>query len=130
VTAKFDSEKCKAFVEEQFTNSALPSLIDYIKIDNMSKGFYSAEEWKQVGWPKIVQAANHVHSWILGSGVKGLKAEIISNVEEDLTPIIFVEIEGDIDETYLFYGHFDKQPPFVGWSEGLGAYEPVLYPSK
>lgn len=32
-------------------------------------------------------------------------------------------------ETYFFYGHFDKQPPFVGWNEGLGPYTPVLYPS-
>lgn len=47
-----------------------------------------------------------------------------------MTPLIFIEVDGQIDETYLFYGHFDKQPPFVGWSEGLGAYTPVLFPSK
>lgn len=38
-------------------------------------------------------------------------------------------MDGQIDETYLFYGHFDKQPPFVGWSEDLGAYKPVLKPN-
>lgn len=126
---KFDTNACKSFVEEQFSKSALPSLEEYIRIENMSKGFYTAEEWKSGGWDKLMEAANHVYSWITNAGVKGLKAEIISNRAEDLTPIIFVEIEGDLPETYFFYGHFDKQPPFVGWSEGLGAYKPVLLPS-
>lgn len=76
-----------------------------------------------------MDAANHVYNWIINAGVKGLKAEIISKREEDLTPIILVEIEGDLPETYFFYGHFDKQPPFVGWNEGLGPYIPVLHPS-
>lgn len=48
---------------------------------------------------------------------------------KNLTPIIFVEIEGSIDETYFFYGHFDKQPPFVGWNEGFDPYIPTLTPS-
>ncbi len=95
----------------------------------MSKGFYTPEEWQTVGWPKLLDAANHVYNWINNAGVKGLKAEIIYNKAEDLTPIIFVEIEGDLPETYFFYGHFDKQPPFVGWNEGLGAYNPVLLPN-
>jgi hypothetical protein len=58
----------------------------------MSKGFYSPEEWKTTGWGKLMDAANHVYNWIINAGVKGLKAEIISKKEEDLTPIIFVEI--------------------------------------
>lgn len=30
----------------------------------------------------------------------------------------------------LFYGHFDKQPPFTGWDEGLGATIPVIKDGK
>lgn len=96
----------------------------------MSKGFYTEPDWKSYGWAKGVQAANHVHQWIKNSGVKGLTSEIISNFQSNLTPIIYVEVQGDIDETYFFYGHFDKQPPFVGWSEGLGPYKPVLLPNE
>jgi acetylornithine deacetylase/succinyl-diaminopimelate desuccinylase-like protein len=29
-------------------------------------------------------------------------------------------------DTVLLYGHLDKQPPFMGWREGLGPWEPVL----
>lgn len=74
--------------------SVLPSLVEFITIDNMSKGFYSAEEWNTVGWTKLEQAAAHVEKWIKEAGVKGLKSEIISNREQNLTPLIFVEVEG------------------------------------
>lgn len=32
--------------------------------------------------------------------------------------------------TVFFYGHFDKQPPFEGWLEGLGATKPVIKDEK
>ena len=32
--------------------------------------------------------------------------------------------------TLFFYGHFDKQPPFEGWNEGLGATIPVVQNGK
>jgi hypothetical protein len=31
-------------------DSALPSLVDYVKIENMSKAYYTEEEWKKDGW--------------------------------------------------------------------------------
>jgi hypothetical protein len=103
-------------VEKEFMGSALPSLVEYVRIENMSKGFYAAEEWKAVGWPKLMEAARHVLAWVTTAGVKGLKAEIIADQAADLTPAVFIEVEGDLPETYFFYGHFDKQPPFVGWN--------------
>lgn len=30
----------------------------------------------------------------------------------------------------LFYGHFDKQPPFKGWMEGLGPIIPKIIDGK
>lgn len=30
----------------------------------------------------------------------------------------------------MFYGHFDKQPPFVGWWEGFGPTTPVIKDGK
>lgn len=88
----FDPEKCKQFVEKEFTESALPSLVDYVKIENISKSFYTAEEWKTVGWDKLNEACNHIKKWIENSGVKGAKIEVFSNQEQNLTPLIYVEI--------------------------------------
>jgi hypothetical protein len=53
--------------------SALPSLVDYIKIENISKAFHTPEDWQTTGWNKLLQAAEHVKKWIDNSGVKGMK---------------------------------------------------------
>jgi acetylornithine deacetylase/succinyl-diaminopimelate desuccinylase-like protein len=44
------------------------------------------------------------------------------------TPVLFVEFAATKENapTVLLYGHMDKQPPFTGWDEGLGPYEPVI----
>ena len=34
--------------------------------------------------------------------------------------------DADPKANILMYGHFDKQPPFEGWREGLGPTKPVL----
>jgi acetylornithine deacetylase/succinyl-diaminopimelate desuccinylase-like protein len=30
----------------------------------------------------------------------------------------------------MFYGHYDKQPPFVGWWEGFGPTTPIIKDNK
>lgn len=30
----------------------------------------------------------------------------------------------------FFYGHYDKQPPFTGWMEGLSATDPKIIDGK
>ena len=112
----FDVEKCKAFVEKQFMESALPSLVEYVKIENMSKAYHSEEDWQKNGWDNLAKAAEHIKKWVENIGIKGLTIEIISDREKNLTPLIFIEVPGSIDETFLFYGHYDKQPPFNGWN--------------
>jgi acetylornithine deacetylase/succinyl-diaminopimelate desuccinylase-like protein len=42
------------------------------------------------------------------------------------TPLIFIEVPGDSDDTVLLYGHLDKQPPMHGWSPGLDPWTPVI----
>jgi acetylornithine deacetylase/succinyl-diaminopimelate desuccinylase-like protein len=60
-----------------------------------------------------------------------LKLEVLK--EADRTPLIFAEVdatdEGD-KRTLFMYGHFDKQPPFEGWREGLSATNPVREGNK
>ena len=33
-------------------------------------------------------------------------------------------------QTLFFYGHYDKQPPFSGWMEGLGPTNPKIIDGK
>lgn len=37
-----------------------------------------------------------------------------------------MSIPGKSDKTILFYGHYDKQPHFNGWKEGLHPTKPVI----
>ena len=46
------------------------------------------------------------------------------------TPLIFMDIPGDNDDTILMYGHLDKQPEMVGWADGLGPWVPVIKDDK
>ena len=52
---------------------------------------------------------------------------------EGRTPLLLIDVPptdasgagSDDGDTVLLYGHLDKQPPFTGWREGLGPWEPV-----
>jgi acetylornithine deacetylase/succinyl-diaminopimelate desuccinylase-like protein len=108
-------------VEEKFESDLLTGLSDFIKIDNLSPSY--DPEWNSNG--KLEAAAKFCLDWVLKEGVEGLKGEIIK--EDDKTPLIFIEIDArGSDRNFLLYGHFDKQPHFSGWAEGLGPTIPVI----
>jgi acetylornithine deacetylase/succinyl-diaminopimelate desuccinylase-like protein len=46
------------------------------------------------------------------------------------TPVLMVDVPGDVDDCVLMYGHLDKQPEFSGWSDGLEPWTPVLRDGK
>lgn len=87
-TPKFDVEKATEFVYTNFDKSALPSLIEFIKIPNLSRAY--DKEWETNGL--LLKAAEHIKSWIEGFNVRGLKSEII--VLEGKSPIVYTEVEG------------------------------------
>lgn len=60
--------------------------------------------------------------------LKGLTCDIIK--DPSYSPLIFTEIKGDLPFTLFFYGHYDKQPPFTGWMEGLGPTIPKIIDGK
>ncbi|MBW4050194.1 MAG: M20/M25/M40 family metallo-hydrolase [Proteobacteria bacterium] len=46
------------------------------------------------------------------------------------TPVLLVDIPGELPGSVLLYGHLDKQPEFSGWQPGLGPWEPVQRDGK
>ncbi len=46
------------------------------------------------------------------------------------TPVLLVDVPGDVDDCVLMYGHLDKQPEFTGWSDGLDPWTPVIRDGK
>lgn len=107
-------------VVREWTDEIVPSLIEYIKIPNKSPHFDI--NWEEHGF--MEQAVNHIAQWCENHALKGMSMEIVRLPGR--TPLIFMEVDGQIDDTVLLYGHLDKQPEMSGWLEGLGPWQPVL----
>src|SRR6195952_1904822 len=115
------------WVDEQFSSSILPTLIDYIRIPNKSPSFDPA--WRANG--HMERAVELCANWARARLPEGATLEVMRLGER--TPVIFIEIPGQgarADDTVLLYGHLDKQPEMTGWREGLGPWTPVLEGDK
>ena len=105
-----------AFWDEEI----IPTLQKYIRIPNESPLF--DPEWKTHGY--MEQAVTLVSDWIRHQNVPDCTLDLLQ--DGDRTPLLLIEVAGSIPDTILMYGHLDKQPPMVGWRDGLGPWTPVL----
>lgn len=80
---KLDIEKATAFVYDTFDKSVLPSIMDFIRIPNLSRNF--DPEWATNGL--LTKAAEHIKAWIESLNIKGLKSEVITL--EGKSPIVY-----------------------------------------
>ena len=108
----------KEFINDYWEKEALPTLIEFGEIPNVSHAY--AATWKEDG--HMDKAARLLFEWAQSRSL-GQRVEYIELSEKP--PLIYIEIPGEKDETVLFYGHLDKQPPMDGWSEGRGPWSPV-----
>ena len=109
------------YIDSEFDGHVIPTLMEYIKIDNLSPFF--DPEWNVNG--KAERAAEILIDWVNKQNIAGLKAEVLKM--DSLSPIIWVEIASNGGEgTVFMYGHFDKQPHFDGWIEGTGPTTPKI----
>lgn len=115
-----NSQKLSDYIKKEWQNSILPSLSDYIRIPNKSPHFDS--DWQANGY--MNQAVKHVADWCYAHAPKGMILEVIQLGNR--TPLLFIDVPGNTDQTVLLYGHLDKQPEMSGWEEGLGPWSPVL----
>jgi acetylornithine deacetylase/succinyl-diaminopimelate desuccinylase-like protein len=115
-----DAREAQAFVASSFEKTIVPTLVEYIKIPNKSPHF--DPEWERNG--HMSRAMDLIVSWCEQHRLDGMQLEVVQLPGR--TPLLFIEVPGEIDDTVLLYGHMDKQPEMTGWSEGLGPWEPVL----
>jgi acetylornithine deacetylase/succinyl-diaminopimelate desuccinylase-like protein len=101
----------------------LASLSGLVEIPALSPGFDAS--WQASG--HLEAAAAHVRDWIAGRGLPGAQLEIVRLPGR--SPVLIADVPatpGAADRgTVLLYGHLDKQPPFEGWSAGLGPWQAV-----
>ena len=112
------------FIRETWDEDIIPALIKYIEIPCKSQLF--DKEWKAHGF--IDEAMNLLQQWAKKHAAKNMHMEVIRL--NGLSPLLFIDIPGSIDETVLLYGHMDKQPEMTGWHEGLGPWTPVMKDGK
>jgi acetylornithine deacetylase/succinyl-diaminopimelate desuccinylase-like protein len=121
------TEATAKWVEELFTKSIVPTLVDYIKIPNKSAMF--DPKWRENG--HVDRAVELLSGWAKQNLPEGATMEVVRLGER--TPVIFIDIPGTggkAGDTVMLYGHLDKQPEMAGWRDGLGPWTPVLEGDK
>jgi acetylornithine deacetylase/succinyl-diaminopimelate desuccinylase-like protein len=115
-----DSVKTESIVSEAWDGDIVPQLTEYIRIPNKSPMFDA--NWAAHGY--MEDAVKLLANWAKRQTIAGMTVEVVRL--EGRTPLIYIEIPGNGDDTVLLYGHLDKQPEMTGWADGLGPWDPVL----
>ena len=108
------------FIDKEWQDNIIQSLSEYIKIPNKSPSF--DENWQNNGY--MEQAVEHIANWCRTHATKNMKLEILRLPSR--TPLILIDIPGNIEKMVLLYGHLDKQPEMEGWADNLSPWHPVL----
>lgn len=119
LSAQMLQEICKTWQQD-----IIPRLCDYIKIPNKSPIFDA--NWKANGY--MHKAMDLIVKWCTKQPIANMQISVLE--EENRTPLLFIEIEGQTEDTVLLYGHMDKQPEMRGWHADLGPWQPVLREGK
>ena len=121
-----DSSRIRTFVEDLWDDEVVPQLVEYIKIPNKSPMFDS--EWVEHGY--MDDAVKLMESWARSKldALPGATLEVVRL--EGRTPLIYIDVPGQGDDTVVLYGHLDKQPEMTGWADDLGPWKPVIKGDK
>lgn len=114
----------RQFVEHLWQKSVISQLEAYVRIPNKSPAF--DPQWQSHGF--MDQAVELMAQWCRAQALPGASVEI--RRLPGVTPLLLVDIPGELAQSVLLYGHLDKQPEFTGWLPGLGPWEPVIRDGK
>jgi acetylornithine deacetylase/succinyl-diaminopimelate desuccinylase-like protein len=117
-----DVAAAKTFIGRMWDEEIVPELTAYIRIPNKSPSF--DPDWAAHGY--MDQAVEQFAAWAKAKIAPIERANLGVVRLPGRTPVILIEIPGDIDDTVLLYGHLDKQPEMTGWADGMGPWVPVL----
>ena len=107
-----------------WNDSILEQLAAYIRIPNQSPLF--DPQWQSNG--HMERAMNLLADWCRAQPLPNARVEV--RRLPGLTPLLLIDVPGELPGSVLLYGHMDKQPEFTGWEEGLGPWLPVIRDGK
>ena len=119
-----DKDLAISLTDEEWEKSIIPELVEYIRVPNKSPAF--DPDWQSNGF--MEQVFDQFVAWSQHQNIEGMELDVIRLPKR--TPLIFIDIPGDTENTVLLYGHLDKQPEMMGWNEGFGPWKPVLKENK
>ncbi len=117
-----DTSRLSRFVSDLWDAEIVPQLVEYIRIPNKSPMFDT--NWAEHGF--MDAAVRLMEDWARSklSQLPGATLEVVRL--EGRTPLIYIEVPGQGDDTVMLYGHLDKQPEMTGWADDLGPWKPVI----
>ena len=115
-----NTQDTRSFVASVWDEEIVPALEDYIRIPNKSPAF--DPDWESHG--HMVEAVEQLRRWVEAFPVEGAEVDVVTLPGR--TPTLLVVIDGNAPGNILWYGHYDKQPEFTGWDEGLDPWTPVI----
>ena len=119
-----NQEGLRQFIENVWQKSIIDRLQAYVRIPNKSPAF--DPEWERHGY--MDQAIELMAAWCRTQPVAGMRAEV--RRLPGITPLLLIDVPGELPDCVLLYGHLDKQPEFTGWLPGVGPWEPVIRDGK
>ena len=115
-----DLARLSRSIDRTWDDSIIERLVAYVRIPNKSPLF--DPQWEAHGYMEA--AVTLMADWCRTQPLPGARVEVRRLAGR--TPLLLVEVPGELPGTALLYGHLDKQPEFTGWLPGLGPWEPVV----
>jgi acetylornithine deacetylase/succinyl-diaminopimelate desuccinylase-like protein len=112
-----------AHARSRWPTDILPLLQTYAAIPGVSPAY--DPDWEAHGL--LSDTAELLATWARDRQLPGATVEVVRI--PGLTPTVVVDVpatDPGIAGTVLVYGHYDKQPPFDGWTAGRGPWTPVV----
>ena len=121
-----DIAKAQKQIDQCWGDEIVPTLAEYIKIPNKSPAF--DPDWAAQGY--MEEAVSIFERWARAKlpALPGAGLETIRLAGR--TPVILIDVPGESTDTVLLYGHLDKQPEMVGWTDGFGPWLPRIEGDK
>jgi acetylornithine deacetylase/succinyl-diaminopimelate desuccinylase-like protein len=111
-------------IDKTWDDSIIDRLTAYVRIPNKSPMF--DPKWQENGYMEA--AVRLMADWCRAQPLPGARVEVRRLPGK--TPLLLIDVPGEIPGCVLLYGHLDKQPEFTGWLPGLGPWEPVIREGK
>jgi acetylornithine deacetylase/succinyl-diaminopimelate desuccinylase-like protein len=115
-----DLDRLQASIGRTWDDSIVERLEAYVRIPNKSPDF--DPQWERHGYMEA--AVKLMADWCRAQPLAGARVEVQRLAGR--TPLLLVDVPGELPGSALLYGHLDKQPEFTGWLSGLGPWEPVI----